>query len=354
MEQIFGLLNLYESQNPVVDIVFVHGLDGHRIITWSIRDEAADANLSLQSAETHDRNKMGSPQPLQSLQLRKRTSSGFSAKRQLCWPRDLLPMDVDDCRILSWGYDTSLISSSRLRVDDHAKSLLQDLTFARYKEFEVYRPIIFVAHSLGGIVVKSAISKSYVEVDPRSRAISAATRGVLFIGTPHHGLSLPSVTDMIRKIQSTTKLHRATKVTSGDLSGYATSLKQISENFIDASKTAGRILSFYETVGSFGLGIIVDKRSAVLGLPQEKIHGLNGDHTNICKFKSVHDHGYLLVVHEIRQMIDEINTANKARMNPCIQCLEVPESMEVSWDLTQKSRFPHTCEWVLEHPDYLK
>lgn len=118
-------------------IVFVHSLDGHRIITWSIRDEAADANLSLQSAETHDRNKMGSPQPLQSLQLRKRTSSGFSAKRQLCWPRDLLPMDVDDCRILSWGYDTSLISSSRLRVDDHAKSLLQDLTFARYKEFEV-------------------------------------------------------------------------------------------------------------------------------------------------------------------------------------------------------------------------
>lgn len=81
---------------------------------------------------------------------------------------------------------------------------------------------------------------------------------------------------------------------------------------------------------------------------------MNGDHTNICKFKSVHDHGYLLVVHEIRQMIDEINTANKARMNPCIQCLEVPESMEVSWDLTQKSRFPHTCEWVLEHPDYLK
>lgn len=57
---------------------------------------------------------------------------------------------------------------------------------------------------------------------------------------------------------------------------------------------------------------------------------------------------------EIRQIIDEISTKNKARMNSCLESLKVPESMEDSWKVSQKSRFPKTCEWVLEHPDYLK
>lgn len=117
--------------------MFVHGLNGHRISTWSIKDDAVEASL-LQSTETGEHDRMGSPEPFHSLQLKKRTSSGFSAKRQLCWPRDLLPRDVDDCRILSWGYDAmSVSSSSHLRFDDHAKNLLQDLTLARYKESEV-------------------------------------------------------------------------------------------------------------------------------------------------------------------------------------------------------------------------
>lgn len=53
-------------------------------------------------------------------------------------------------------------------------------------------------------------------------------------------------------------------------------------------------------------------------------------------------------------MIDEINNTKRARLSPCLRSLEIPQSMEDWWKMSQKSRFPNTCEWVLEHPDYLK
>ena len=39
-------------------------------------------------------------------------------------------------------------------IKDHAKSLNQDLVANRNEEYQASRPIIFFAHSLGGLVVK--------------------------------------------------------------------------------------------------------------------------------------------------------------------------------------------------------
>lgn len=78
--------------------------------------------------------------------------------REVFWPRDLLPQKLPDCRILTWGYDVdidhALSSASTATVFQHANNLLSDLADVRILEEEKARPIIFVAHSLGGIVVK--------------------------------------------------------------------------------------------------------------------------------------------------------------------------------------------------------
>lgn len=103
---------------------------------------------------------------------------------------------------------------------------------------------------------EKAISKSYLEVVPRSRAISAATRGVLFLGTPHRGLSQESFMDILRKIQSTNKLSRTIKDTSKELSEYSVALDRINKSFEDALQDVSKIFSVYETVGSLGLGIV--------------------------------------------------------------------------------------------------
>ncbi len=40
-------------------------------------------------------------------------------------------------------------------IQDHAKTLNQDLINERNEKYQAVRPIIFFAHSLGGLVVKN-------------------------------------------------------------------------------------------------------------------------------------------------------------------------------------------------------
>lgn len=94
--------------------MFVHGLRGHALDTWT--------------------------------------------KGPVCWPRDLLNLDVPEARILTWGYDSSVARTlefaSQSSLFGHAENLLTDLVNKRRGASEKTRPIIFVGHSLGGLVVK--------------------------------------------------------------------------------------------------------------------------------------------------------------------------------------------------------
>lgn len=93
MEPALGPLVLVEGEKPVVDIVFLHGLRGHRIKTWQ-----------------PDHGKTGS-EPL--------------------WIRDFLPELVPNARIITYGYDADVVSffnkTNQNSVSDHASSLIDDL-----------------------------------------------------------------------------------------------------------------------------------------------------------------------------------------------------------------------------------
>ncbi|KAF2190539.1 hypothetical protein K469DRAFT_387619 [Zopfia rhizophila CBS 207.26] len=85
-----GLQVVAEGINPIVDIV-VHGLNGHRDKTWT-------------------------------------ASNGVN------WLRDLLPQDLPNARIITWGYDANTHSGSRVSCQylyDHARSLVADLCLKR-------------------------------------------------------------------------------------------------------------------------------------------------------------------------------------------------------------------------------
>jgi pimeloyl-ACP methyl ester carboxylesterase len=100
----------------LVDFVFVHGLGGGSRKTWS--KTPADAHF---------------------------------------WPKRWLPEDPDfeNVRIWSFGYDSIYAKkkSDVLNINDFARALLGALFSSKYFA-NVETPIVFIGHSMGGLVIK--------------------------------------------------------------------------------------------------------------------------------------------------------------------------------------------------------
>lgn len=113
-------------------IVFVHGLRGHPKSTWTF--------------ESISNNRLSSV-------LKKKPKESDEAY----WPRDILPQDFPNARIITYGYDSHFTGSfgttaNQCGISDHGQDLLSGLEHIRRADPK--RPLIFVAHSLGGLVVK--------------------------------------------------------------------------------------------------------------------------------------------------------------------------------------------------------
>jgi hypothetical protein len=72
-------------------------------------------------------------------------------------------------------------------VYDFAKDFLVELEAVR--RYWPARPLLLIAHSLGGIVVKEMLRQShgYSSHQPHLRTVSNSTLGIIFFGTPHGG-----------------------------------------------------------------------------------------------------------------------------------------------------------------------
>src|SRR5947207_15934492 len=88
---------------------------------------------------------------------------------------------------MTFGYDADVVRfwtiASSNRLPDHGKSLAYALLDQRM-QFQS-RPIIFIAHSLGGLVCEEALVLSDKREDLQS--LLANTLGLIFMGTPHGG-----------------------------------------------------------------------------------------------------------------------------------------------------------------------
>jgi protein SERAC1 len=127
--------------------------------------------------------------------------------KKVPWPEELLSQDIPDARIITYGYDADVVHWTRPAgqntVREHARNLVNDLAAIRQKTPKsVGRPIIFVAHSLGGLICEDAIFTCNNPTSSAQRDILDSVRGLIFLGTPHAGsdftMFATAVADIIR------------------------------------------------------------------------------------------------------------------------------------------------------------
>ncbi|TXG75383.1 hypothetical protein E1A91_1Z020500v1 [Gossypium mustelinum] len=127
-----------DSEIPQMDIVFVHGLRGGPYKTWRIAEDKSSAKSGLVEKIDEEAGKLGT-----------------------FWPGEWLSADFPQARLFSLKYKTNLTqwSGASLPLQEVSSMLLKKLVAAGIGS----RPVVFVTHSLGGLVVKQMLFKAKAE-----------------------------------------------------------------------------------------------------------------------------------------------------------------------------------------------
>lgn len=92
---------------------------------------------------------------------------------------------------MSYGYDsTTAFSQSIGSIGSVAEDLLDRLKLSRPDQINTSRPILLIAHSLGGLIVKKAMNTAWFKIGGRFNPYGELlqnVRGLMFFGVPHCG-----------------------------------------------------------------------------------------------------------------------------------------------------------------------
>ncbi|KAI1871350.1 uncharacterized protein JN550_004795 [Neoarthrinium moseri] len=163
--------------------------------------------------------------------------------KSFMWIRDELPRQLQGCRTVIYGYDTRLNDSNSFQnIPDLAKQLISHLQAYGWA-LPSARPIAFLAHSLGGIVLKQALVQLADSSDEEYKSLMRILHGVVFFGVPNLGMQQ----EHFRTIAQ----NNANAALVDDLARNSSYLRQLDTDFSEGSFSK-RITCFwaYETVES--------------------------------------------------------------------------------------------------------
>lgn len=170
---------------------------------------------------------------------------------------------------------------------DRAKQLL-----ALVASLECDR-IVFVCHSLGGLLVKEAMHQSTSSQIQGWTNVANKTSGIVFLGTPQTGSAIANIAQkfcyFLRPSIAVRELQRN-----------EAQLRKTDEWYRNNAELIGvETLSFYETVPTKGL-MVVDQAEANPGIRGAKTIPVDADHIGICKPQSKSDITHLALVQFLR------------------------------------------------------
>ncbi|KAI0254446.1 hypothetical protein BJV78DRAFT_918834 [Lactifluus subvellereus] len=236
---------------------------------------------------------------------------------------------------------------NHLNLHGHASDLVNKLGIARRDDPE--RPILFIGHSYGGLVIKQALILAKQRPSEHN-PIPRDNIGIIFLGTPH------------RVPQQKVILSLGIRI-----SGYASVLKTISDrveltdlqqDFMGTTHIKPNCITcFFETKetkwGDWGLssGILVDQSSACLDYGNTPI-AMECNHSELNKFSSPSDSLYKKVVQELLKIYKHLDPC-RVYEHPELKSFLSPlrpevRHLDVATKLTEEQG-----KWLFDTPEFI-
>ncbi|KAJ3568959.1 hypothetical protein NPX13_g6245 [Xylaria arbuscula] len=309
--KIYGLREVHVPEDATVDIVFLHGLNGR-----------ADTTFLHESSGTY-------------------------------WPVDLLPKDVPNARVSTFGYDAQVTAFvgpvGQNGLQDHASNLVNDLANKRSVDSSAPPKIVFVAHSLGGLVVKSALTFSQASAEDHLRQIEKDTLGVVFLGTPHRGSDLAPFTKAVANILKSIGKRTNTDILEV-LRRNSQLLALVEDNFANWLRKSAdrfRVACFFEELELPAVGRVVERESATIaGWPK---HSIRANHMDMVRFAASDDDGYQQISGELKRWVQQVKDGLENERRDCLRTLYFEE-----WNAreTRIDDVNQGGDWLSSHKEY--
>jgi hypothetical protein len=222
------------------------------------------------------------------------------------WLQELLPRHLQAARISTYSYDASASSfctnGGAEAIQRSAQTLVADLQADRGLGLVTKRPIIFICHGLGGVLVKKALIHSASQTSKHVvhlYDIFMSTYAILFFGTPHdktdHKKWLRLEMLSTRRRDSD---HQGQIKFPSLLADDAGFVQAISDQFTPIMKQF-HIFCFWEikpTNISGRLEFVVPESSAAPPLPDIEKAGIPATHSEMIKFSGADSPSYRTVL----------------------------------------------------------
>ncbi|KAI9149579.1 Protein SERAC1 [Paramyrothecium foliicola] len=243
------------------------------------------------------------------------------------WVRQGIRREADRARILLYEHPDLGATTTLGRLAD---ALLQELYALMAREGrQKARPLVFITHSIGGLIVKMALLKA--SRSSRLESIWSECYGVAFFGSSY--FAMPSLAPSIQKLlQLSAPL--PTSITD-DLRVGNPLLLRVDEDFKTIAHDL-RVWTFYETIDSrlssngsgdvYFTAPLTSIRSAILGMRQERIFPLQSDHANIASFGRHNVHTLHLF---LRQLAFQVSRADESSQDGSCWSLNLKQKVNV-------------------------
>ena len=235
-----------DNEDRKADVIFVHGLGGDAFETWTHPDD----------------------------------TDAF-------WPK-WLGEDFPEVGVWSLGYAASPSrhakifslfgrgnrdSGHTMALSDRARNVLDLFDQKGIGQ----RPLLFICHSLGGLLVKQTLRTANDAVnEPRFKQVAATTRAVLFLATPHSGAELATRLSYFQDAFGPT-------ITIEELRAHDAHLRDLNTWYQGYAPSLGIATNtYFEQRKVFNLCIVVDPTSANPGVGTPPV-GLDEDHLSIAR-----------------------------------------------------------------------